>query len=331
MSFAYIGVPIHNTIMSAFTVHAPRRMVGGGVLQTSTLCIRIDYTGTHDNRLNPTQYNRCAHVWDDTLQMPQLGEGFVPEEVEMWKVVPMADGAVVFKLSMPATARYVYVGVFENRAADSDGGSGQVAVPGERRAQAALELTPIRAGMRMSVKLELPEAEVALGTVSAWIEGAPPGAPAAMVPGAAMLAAYAKGDEMAARNTPLPGVPGLTLGMLSLDTRYLNDKDTHMPSWAWMINMPHKPETPAFVEGILRAAAELRGIPIAEMERLAAIAGQDVQHPLNPARPADETVTFAMLLAEAVWVAVTRAHYLTDAYDKNRPGDLTDEVKERMW
>lgn len=316
-----------------------------------TVSIRIQYTGSHDTRLQPSQRDTCAHVWDDTVRMPQLGDAPAPEGVDMWRVVQMTEqgGCQVCELSMevPAAARHVYVAVFENRGADDDGSAHVVVVRGERRAQAMLALEPIRDGTRVETALELPEAGRELGLVLCYRgdRGARVGTvsrvgidghASAAAASAAMEQARALGTSMAEKNTALPGVPGLTIGMLNLDTRYQDAERTGMPGWFWMLNMPRTPESPQFVEGIVCAAAELRGIPDAEVAMLAAAALRDATHGERErrAQPSADTVKFAMLVAEAAYVAVTRAHYLTDAFDANKPGrawrDALMEPVERM-
>lgn len=66
----------------------------------------------------------------------------------------------------------------------------------------------------------------------------------------------------------------------------------------------------------MRAAAEKRGIQ--NIEDLAHAAIRSVQE--GGDRPTQETLDFAMLVAEAYHIAVTTARYLTDLYDKNRKG-----------
>ena len=77
----------------------------------------------------------------------------------------------------------------------------------------------------------------------------------------AMKAALACGEKLAARSGALSGISGLTTGMHQLDTNFWNDKRTRMPGWAWILNMPKEPESPAFVEAMVLAAAMHRGIP----------------------------------------------------------------------
>ena len=108
--------------------------------------------------------------------------------------------------------------------------------------------------------------------------------------------------------------------MSRIDTHYWNDKHTHLPGWFWMLNMPRAAESPAFVEGILKAAALRRGLADGELSALAAAALADASGEEGRPAAAPDTVKFAMLVADALYIAVTTAHYLTDAFDKNTPG-----------
>ena len=166
-------------------------------------------------------------------------------------------------------------------------------------------------------RTQAPEAQGReLGSVTVWV-GAEERAVAK--PHAAMEAAFKCGERLAARSGALPGIAGLTKGMLQLETNFWNDKRTRLPGWVWMLNMPKVPESPAFVEAMVVAAGMRRGIPGERVQALAAAAAADAGAPTQRARPEAETLEFAMLCAEGVYLAVTRARYLTDAYDTNKP------------
>ena len=322
--------------MSVVTMRAPRRLIGpdhetAAAVAPRKFTMRIVYEGAHDSRiLDEGVRNRRAHVWFDTVPMPQLGDSFVPggapEGEAMWTEAHMQGSKqLTLDVTAPPDAKYAYVAVFDNRLADVEGDyRTQVVVQGERRCQAALNLSPIFDGKTIEVKLDLPELDPQpdLGHVVAWrdTEGT-----YVTYNSRDMDRAHELGKALAARNTALPGVPSLTLGMLDLDTKMWNSKRTGLPGWVLTLNMPRQTETSEFVYGILCAAAQLRGISKTDMETLASNASQSIAK--GGSTPSAATVTFAMLVAEAVFTAVTRAHYLTDAFDANAPGSRWRESK----
>lgn len=112
-----------------------------------TLTIRVTYTGVRDSRL-PSR-NLRAHVWTDAVPLPQCDGGYCVIAGNLWE-----DIAVGQEQTIPMRAgTHMYVSVFEDRAADDDGTAHPVAVQGERRAQAVINLEAVRSGTTVVAKL----------------------------------------------------------------------------------------------------------------------------------------------------------------------------------
>ena len=145
---------------------------------------------------------------------------------------------------------------------------------------------------------------IVMGTITASF-GKLGGPQVAAMHSAAYSAALKRGKELAAMSKPLYGHEGLTPGMRYLDTSSWNDRNTSLPGWIWMLNMPRSTQNPRFVEAIVRCAADHRGVT--NVDDLADAAIQDVAR--GGETPTEATLHFAMLVAQSMHMAVTTARW----------------------
>lgn len=186
-----------------------RALVGEGPSGDAvTLNVHVVYNGAPDTRIR----NRglCAHVWTDAVRIPQLDEGFESSEA-LWHTLDLERSAVGNVRISRNGAKHVYVAVFDNRAADYEGGAQAVAVQGERRAFAVFDANPILAGSTVLAHLMVPEAGgISLGTVRIWT-GAAPSKPIQSSYSSAFADAMRFGEELARTSRAIDGVPGNSL------------------------------------------------------------------------------------------------------------------------
>jgi hypothetical protein len=129
--------------------------------------------------------------------------------------------------------------------------------------------------------------------------------------------AAAVGAELAFQSVPL-SYPGRTAGMKSLDTRFLNGATKRgLPAWIIMACAPERPESPEFVEYIVRVAAQRRGMSADALVKIAAAASEDALRSSKSSAPATETILFATVLGEAVREVACFYPYVTDMVDGN--------------
>jgi len=91
---------------------------------TRTLFVSVNYTGAADPRIDRRDFR--AKVWTDSATLPQIDGKFSDEE-SFWETINL-ESSTSGSVQIPLDAQHVFVSVYDNRPADSDGESKPVAV-----------------------------------------------------------------------------------------------------------------------------------------------------------------------------------------------------------
>ena len=286
----------------------------------------IKYLGKADPSLADPHFR--AHVYTDEQVwtgeekaercLPWAEFPFVQETIPPWVTVkvPTRGGAVSL----------IIVDIKCDWVADSDGQpSGPPALPGRTRATAVFEASELRGDKVMTRDLRSTDDGALLrGHVYARASLA-----GAQIVKNEMQKARRLGAELAHACGPGRGCVPLVNGLSSIHFEYLNEPTYRRPVFAWMLSRPAEPESAAFVEGLVRAAATRRGISLDALPALAMSALADIGNQEERERPAEDTVRFARLVAEGVLLAVQSVFYSTDMKDDNLVGNEYSERKIR--
>lgn len=304
------------------------------------LQVHIDFDGCPNPEIGE-HWNLRAHLWTDGAAQPMLGESAASADDECaWVEMAVTKGTGTQLVSVPTGGRpftRIYVEILADWLADDERAARRARVPGEGRASAVVELEALhrmRDGPRpkllptklvahwaddrecgmVHMRLNDSKANVsAIGSRFGDFLNRLMGTPADVA------AAGDVGRALAKRCVPLRGVEPLSPGMESLNTTFWNCDKTMVPGFAWMLSMPWAPDAPEFLEGIVRAAASRRGIMPGDVDKLAAAALDDIfsKNTEKPDAPQQETIRFAILVAEAAYLVASSVHYMTDMVDTN--------------